>query len=480
MRLPSRVAPGVACLIEQLNRLSNRDRGVTVVGPYTRVELGDGRSLDLYLLRIDKSGVLLSTRTQQAIIDAIADYSDVFVFSHGWNYTFDMAKAGYLEFIRGYAAQRRRLGLPLPEGYRPMLIGIVWPSTNFVLPWEQGPAIAAIPRQAGDEKEELLQLIGERAEPESFGELTELVDGVDALDGAAAHRAAELLLEVLTPGGEAEDPSTTPSADDLVRAWQTLESGSAPAPAPAGGFGTAVIPGQADPGPRPAGGVSLDPRVLLRLGSVWLMKDRAGGVGSRGVAPLLQVILNDTAARLHLIGHSFGARVLLSALTIQGSPRKAHSLLLLQPAVNRWCFADDVVGRGIPGGYRPVLDKVERPILTTFSRHDLPLHEAFHLAVRGSSLGEPEIAAVGDTERYGALGGYGPAGLGDRLGKLTVVGEGTPYAIPEGARVVQLDGDVLGVKVVGVDAKPDSPAISGHGDYNTTVTWWALHTLTEG
>ena len=38
---------------------------------------------------------------------------------------------------------------------------------------------------------------------------------------------------------------------------------------------------------------------------------------------------------------------------------------------------------------RSVLDKVERPILSTFSRHDLPLHEVFHLAVRGSSLGEP-------------------------------------------------------------------------------------------
>ena len=450
-----------------------------MVGPYTSVELEDGRSLDLYLLRIDKNGVLLSTQTQQAIFDVIAGYTDVFVFSHGWNNTFDQAKDSYLEFIRGYAAQRQRLGLPLPEGYRPMLIGIVWPSTSFVLPWEQGPAIAAGPRLAGDEKEELLQLIGERADTTSLGKLTELVDGVDSLDSAAAHEAAALLLEVFTPSDDGEDPSTTPSAADLVRAWQALESGGAPAPAPAGGFGKAVIPGLAEPGPKPAGDVSLDPRMLLRLASVWLMKDRAGGVGSRGVAPLLQVILNDTSARLHLIGHSFGARVLLSALTIQGSPRKAHSLLLLQPAVNRWCFADDVVGRGVPGGYRTVLDKVEKPILSTFSHYDLPLHEVFHLAVRGSSLGEPEIAAVGDVERYGALGGYGPAGLGDRLGKLTVVREGIPYAFPGGARIVQLDGGVSGVKVAGVDARPDSPAIDGHGDINTTVTWWALHTLTE-
>lgn len=451
-----------------------------MVGPFTSVELGDGRSLDLYLLRIDKNGVLLSTQTQQAILDVVADYSDVFVFCHGWNNTFDQAKDSYLEFIRGYAAQRRRLGLPLPPGYRPMLIGIVWPSTSFVLPWEQGPVIAADPRAAGNEKEELLQLIGERADPVVFGRLTELLDGVDTLDGEAARRAAELLLTVLTPRGDAEDPATAPSADDVVDAWRALESGAAPAPAPAGGFGTAVLPGRTRPGPQPAGGVSLDPRGLLRLASVWLMKDRAGGVGARGVAPLLQLILNDTDARLHLIGHSFGARVLLSALTIQRSERRARSLLLLQPAVNRWCFADDVVGRGVPGGYRPVLDKVEKPILTTFTRHDLPLHEAFHLAVRGHSLGEPEIAAVGDTERYGALGGYGPAGLGNRLGRLTAVAEGTPYAFPAGVPIVQLDGDVAGIKIPGVDARPDAPAIAGHGDINTTVTWWALHSLTGG
>ena len=451
-----------------------------MIGPFTNVDLGDGRSIDLYLLRIDKEGELLSRQTQQALLGAVPDKSDVFVFCHGWNNTFDQAKDSYLEFIKGYAAQRQRLGRPIPANYKPLLIGIIWPSTSFVLPWEQGPAIAGGPPPAEHEKEELLSLIGEVASPKTFGQLTELVDGVDALGPAEALEAAEVMRGVLTASAAPEDPTSVLSAADLVHAWQTLQSG-APAPAAPDDFGGAVLPWQAGqaPGPQAAGSISLDPRGLLRLASVWLMKDRAGRVGARGVAPLLEAILNGSNTRLHLIGHSFGARVMLSALTVQGSPRKAHSLLLLQPAVNRWCFADDVVGRHTPGGYRPVLDRVERPILTTYSRHDLPLHEVFHLAVRDNSLGEPQIAAVGDTYRYGALGGYGPEGLGTRLGSVSAQREGTPYPLPGGVPIVQVDGGVDGIKVDGVDTHPDDPAIADHGDVNTTITWWALHTLTE-
>jgi pimeloyl-ACP methyl ester carboxylesterase len=76
---------------------------------------------------------------------------------------------------------------------------------------------------------------------------------------------------------------------------------------------------------------------VIRLASVYQMKDRAGRVGASGVRELLEDLLakNETA-RLHLLGHSYGAKVLLSALaTATLMPgRKAHSMLLLQPAVS--------------------------------------------------------------------------------------------------------------------------------------------------
>lgn len=443
-----------------------------MVGPYTKVNLGEGREVDLFLLRFDADGGLLSPQTRDLITSSLKTdgYSDVFVFSHGWNNNFKVASEKYLTFIKGYAAQRARLQLPLEPEFKPLLIGVIWPSTSFLFPWERGPKIAADTATDDAEREEMLRLLLGTMTPDARSQLVELIDGADSLDRAAAKDAAKLMLEALRPTSDPDYASDAPSVEEFLEAWGELEGLAPLRPADPNAF-TGIGGATRDAAVEAAGGGRLDPRGLLRAGTVWMMKDRAGRVGSRGVAPLLERVLEDSAARLHLVGHSFGARVVLSAMTTQEASRKAHSMLLLQPAVNRWCFAHKVIGRGIPGGYRPVLDRVERPIISTYSSHDKALHDAFHLAVRSSSLGEPDIAAVGDTERYGALGGYGPKGIDDLLTETNARAEGKSYDLAEkGPGVVAING------AVEVDGKP---AIGEHGDINSKVTWWALHSLTE-
>ena len=190
------------------------------------------------------------------------------------------------------------------------------------------------------------------------------------------------------------------------------------------------------------------------------------------MAPVLTRLLVETKARIHLAGHSFGARVVLSAVAAQPTGRPVHSVLLLQPAINRWCFADNVALTGKTGGYRKVLDRVERPIITTMSSADQPLHNFFHLAVRGDSLGEVKPAAFGDTYRYGALGGYGPVGLGPLMREqpVPILEPGTRYNLSGPVRVLAVDGSAR-------DGNP--PAITGHGDINNRYTWWALHNLVD-
>jgi hypothetical protein len=140
--------------------------------------------------------------------------------------------------------------------------------------------------------------------------------------------------------------------------------------------------------------------------------------------------------------------------------------------VNRWCFASNVAGTGRVGGYNPVPQRVKKPILTTFSAYDEPLTKAFHLAMRGGHLGEPDIAALGDPELYGALGGFGPAGLGDQ-------------ATTEPAAIPDKQGYALNCRryeVIAIDGArliDDRPAINGHGDISNQTTWWALHCLTR-
>ena len=136
---------------------------------------------------------------------------------------------------------------------------------------------------------------------------------------------------------------------------------------------------------------AIDPRNLLRLFSLYQMKDRAGTVGANGnMASLLRKMLAATDAGMRVCGHSFGAKVMLSALCAPAPlPRTIASLLLLQPAISHLAMAGEVPGQGVPGGYRRALDLVAGPIFTTFSELDQPLHDVFHLALRRSAdIGE--------------------------------------------------------------------------------------------
>jgi pimeloyl-ACP methyl ester carboxylesterase len=209
-----------------------------------------------------------------------------------------------------------------------------------------------------------------------------------------------------------------------------------------------------------AAAFKLDPRDLLRMLTVRTMKDRAGVVGARGVAPLLHEILKLSDARVHLIGHSYGCKVCLSAVCSTLPPRSAESMLLLQPAVNHRCFASDADGKGNAGGYRQALARVEQPILTTYSSHDQPLTRWFHRALtRRTDLLEPALAAwPNPPSPYAALGGYGPAGAEQDTERVTIFDPGDPY--PQGPRrLVAIDG---------------SRGIDGHGSISNPFTWWAL------
>jgi hypothetical protein len=452
-----------------------------VVGPFQQFPLGNGGNADLYLLRYGDDGRLRSPQTEQILKNSLGGVTDVFVFSHGWNTIFDTAVANYREFIAGYMQLRQKFSLPTPPDYRPVLVGVVWPSTTFVMPWEAGPEIAAAPDPKGPQAaqtEEMLDFVTSSLDEDADAELTELIDGRTALDAEDAKRAAQIVLAALRPDRDPDNGAAPPSVDKLLEAWRRLDGGrAAPAPADADDFGTVggVVGGPAAGAPAGAPGEpraafdlgNLDPRNLLRLGSLWKMKARAGTVGAFGVGPLIRHVLENSDARLHLIGHSFGARVVLSALASDTPARPARSMLLLQPAVNRWCFADDVAGTGRSGGYRPVLDRVEQPVLSTFSSHDVALRQFFQLALQGGHLGEPDIAALGDEELYGALGGYGPAGLGTRA-------DVQPPAVPD-TQFYDLSGDRKVVAVDGGVEVDGHPAINGHSDISNQITWWALH-----
>jgi hypothetical protein len=444
-------------------------------GPYKSVQIGDhAEAAPWYVIPFDKTGACTAPLTRQHLVNATASksYTDIFLFSHGWNNDWDDASARYEDFIGGFVKMRADFGLTVPRVYHPLLAGIFWPSTALVMPWERAPKFAAVPAGVDDStdawRRELEDLAGyvDDADRTSFYDLAQ----AENLTSANAERLATILAKAATHFGQAD--TEFPGSGDVLSptallARATRIPGTPDKTIKPGTFGFASPTAR---GPQAAFSLAdLDPRKLVRVATVLQMKDRAGRVGAYGVGPLLREMLAaHPAVRVHLIGHSYGAIVMLSAVCYppeKSLPAPVDSILLLQPAVSQWCFAANVAGEGFPGGYRPALDRVRGPIFTTFTRRDSPLTKLFHLAVRrDKDLGQPQIAAGGLPQApspYAALGGFGPAGLSDaELQVFPIQAPATRYALKAPPpKVCALNGDT---------------SITGHGDVSIPATWWAL------
>ena len=95
------------------------------------------------MIPFDKDGTCEGPQTRADLLAHAQDYSDIFVFSHGWNNDWTVATKRYEHFINGFIDLRRRHNLPVPPNYKPLLVGIFWPSQ--ALAWfekEAGPEIA--------------------------------------------------------------------------------------------------------------------------------------------------------------------------------------------------------------------------------------------------------------------------------------------------------------------------------------------------
>ncbi|HZM74908.1 MAG TPA: hypothetical protein VFC19_04230 [Candidatus Limnocylindrales bacterium] len=427
-----------------------------VTGPWKVLSDPDGLSTPFYVIPFDRDGVCTGPNTLDHLVEASTNCTDVFVFSHGWNNDWDAATKRYEDFATEFTHARRKGWRPSTRDYNPLLVGVFWPSTSLVLPWERPPDIAGAPSSELDEVAALAEDLG----PREAGRLHELASA-GTLDRAQAGELAEILAPLL--GGEQDelDPGVKPpTADELFSVWR--EAPGLARRRTDGGFIDDVPVTTAAGGPQAAGFLDrFDPRNLIRGATVVLMKDRAGRVGAAGVAVMLRRIVDASPdSRVHLVGHSYGAKVVLSALCHGEAPGRAvDSVLLLQPAMSCLCFASNV-DNGRPGGYRPALERSRGPIVTTFSPHDAPLTTFFHLAVRRrSDLGEAVIAG-GPPSRYAALGGYGPQGARADTEIVTARLMPQRYGFTAtGKRIIAIDGTGL---------------IMGHGDVTTPVTAWAL------
>ncbi|MEU3316224.1 serine-threonine protein kinase [Streptomyces sp. NPDC006662] len=388
-----------------------------------------------------------ATRAAVARMEA----TDLLVFAHGWNS--DRSTATRL-FDRFFAPFPGLVGAGVRLGY----VGVVWPSMRFTdepIPdfdphgtpaaAAAGPALDADTRAAlagfwpgrEPELERVAALLAERPQSEAaLGEFAALVRQLVGAEGAAG------------PAGAAAPGVPDLFVRDAVTVCRTLTTALAAAGAAAGepagpdftaGDGLRALWGGA--------------KELLRQATYYEMKKRAGVVGEHGLGPVLTDLAGRRPAlRFHLVGHSFGARVVSFSLrAVPEGARYVKSLTLLQGAFSHYAFSDRLPhdpGRG--GGLRGLQRRVDGPVVACHSSHDSALGVFYPLASRmaGDSAG-----LLGLDERWGALGHDGVQAV-----------PGTPRLSLEGA----LNGGLPGAGCVSVDAgsvvRRGGPPSGAHSD----------------
>jgi pimeloyl-ACP methyl ester carboxylesterase len=134
------------------------------------------------------------------------------------------------------------------------------------------------------------------------------------------------------------------------------------------------------------------------------MKSRAGVVGRHLGADVLPKLSTPAHVRLHLIGHSFGARLVIAAASALPSAVPLYSLTLLQGAFSHNAMAA-LVRPGLPGAFANVVGRPTGPIAITHTHNDEACTFWYAIASR---LSRDMAKAISDKDdAFGAMGANG-------------------------------------------------------------------------
>ncbi|GHI08884.1 serine-threonine protein kinase [Streptomyces cellostaticus] len=331
---------------------------------------------------------LLAQVTDQGVRDLI-------VFAHGWNEDRSGATALYRSFFAPIPALAPKARI----GY----VGVIWPSMRFCdEPIPDFPrSVAAVAAQAApgpaldkDTRRALLAAFPGRATV--LDQLARMLDEQPAGDQGPAEFGRLVRLLVETP-----EPC---AASDTSQEGEPLVFGGDPATA-CEEFADALSGLHAEfTLPNPWEGA----KELLRQAAYYTMKRRAGTVGEHGLGPLIGQ-LAASGVRVHLVGHSFGGR--LVAFALRGLPegvRAVKSVTLLQGAFSHYAFAARLPhDPDTAGALKDRQKRIDGPLVCCYSHFDAALGTFYPLASRlagadHSVLGV-DIAAVLGSE-WGAMG----------------------------------------------------------------------------
>jgi hypothetical protein len=294
---------------------------------------------------------------------------ELVVFAHGWNSDRSAATRLYSRFLEPFP--------DLAPGTALGYAGVVWPSMRFSdEPIPDFPrALAAEqptrPALDKDTRRALLETFPGRATV--VDELARLLDAQSRDEAALEEfgRLVRLLIEVSQDGFAADTEAEGAPALLTAPVTELCED-----------FARALDPeAESFSFPNPWKGA----HELLRQATYYAMKRRSGTVGERGLGRVLGRLAEAApGVRVHLVGHSFGAR--LVAFALRGLPegaRPVKSVTLLQGAFSHYAFAPSLPHDTHAGGVlRGRHERIDGPLVCCHSRHDSSLRTFYPLASR--------------------------------------------------------------------------------------------------
>lgn len=373
-------------------------------------------------LEFSKSGALVDERQVDAVGELAGQVTDLLVVSHGWNNTMDQARDLYGELAVRFDELRDTGREPGLADRNLGMVGVLWPSKRFAEADLIPGGAAGLAHQDPVLTAELLAMRGAFSAPGADAALAEAAGLVGELNTspAARRRYADLLRSLVTHAGdEVSDPDTEFFSMDGAELMDQLDDLNPEdllePPGPPGEQGGAMmVPVGAgmpdDPQGYAArinliGGLLGTGRSMLNYTTFYEMKARAGTIGATALAPVLQdQVIGKT--RLHLVGHSFGARLVTAASSSLPTSAAVRSISLLQGAFSHYAFAENW-SPGHDGMFRRLVtsSRLAGPMLVTHTRNDTAVGVAYAIASR---IAGQVAAAIGDaSSRYGGLGSNG-------------------------------------------------------------------------
>jgi hypothetical protein len=367
----------------------------------------------------------------QAQVDALttnlAGVTDLLILVHGWNNDMAQARALYDELLGNIQTLLDARGDPrLPVSIQPLrdrVFGacqVFWPSKKFadadLIPGG-GAASAtaandtALERILTELKVDPMRLGGRDQPAERAERIDRALAAARQLNESAAARQAfvDEIRRVIRQTGAPDEVDDGSAAFFEMGAEELFTELSNPVIAPAGGGGGSA--GMAEGGA--AGirdmlsGIAAAARRIANFATYYQMKNRAGIVGEKGLAPLIKKCRTSKPdLRIHLVGHSFGGRAVTAAAKGLDPNTRNVTMSLLQAAFSHNALSADF-GDGQPGFYRSVIGdkRISGPIIITHTKNDRAVGLAYPLASR---LARQVAAAVGDrNDPYGGMGRNG-------------------------------------------------------------------------